>query len=956
MRNRFIYNIFIFACAALCALSCTGNDLDDGGGLRDGDGVGTVAFNVAYRPLAGATLGRTRSEKGDIIGAVDNIFIAWYRENRTLAGSCYLPKDKLTITEPGRDSDCETTTEHADFECKIPYGNYRIYAVANMGDLTGDSRIAKESDFRNIPLTWNTADIAANCQMSGYFRTDDNFSVPDADSIVRINRPNVTLHSWIRRAASKVTVAFDATRLNENIYIYIKSAQIMDIPKTCPLVDRNAPSSDGELWHEGDTIRFGDGDDYTQWLRLSCGRGANLYGSHANDAPSMFFYENMQGLHPNKHEYKNFESKDNVPYGTYVEVKGYYVNNSAQSPSYGNIVYRCMLGKNMTDDFNAERNTHYRLTLVFNKNANEVDWHIDYDYVPKPPEIVVPNPMYISYLPNRFLNIPVTVYFDPQIATVESLDVDIVKNEWSYPDHKYYGLENDPNLNKGYLSLEGTTASSVDRTAVFTKSKRFSVSANSNDPDTVRRFTVPVWTRPQDLGQGYSGNNYYVGRTRRATLKLAVNIKRVADGSIYQINNNVEVIQIERLVNPKGIWRKNGSEKPFRITLKYSDSSPTVASEFKDIVSDGPWSAKIIKGEDWVRIKDAEAGDDAYGTEPITGSTGSKADFFFKPVDGNPGGGCRFGLIEVRIHDNTCPHVICVSQGMGPVDIGGRKWHMSNVEYSGKDAENPVLEGSMFKFGSDIAFRSLNNLKDGYGFRVDAHDKTFQVYDGNGIKTTAVFMDVPANYNGFTQVAKMSDPDDYRPGVKSRVANYADYNSLTDINKYTRYYGVLYGDECEKTLDVDTDTNEYTAVGEKKGMRGIFVCEDNTGTHLFFPIGNAGHGRRHCKELNEGIGAQEVYGDLRYGNRYEEMPVNTAKAVPCLFDLWRETGAIYWYGERYAEKNHYGFDMNYFTMGFESYTAQRAWTATDINNPLKDSSGNSIGQSDACFVRRVYEE
>ena len=56
----------------------------------------------------------------------------------------------------------------------------------------------------------------------------------------------------------------------------------------------------------------------------------------------------------------------------------------------------------------------------------------------------------------------------------------------------------------------------------------------------------------------------------------------------------------------------------------------------------------------------------------------------------------RIGKLEVKFLNNTCTHVILVSQGLGPVEIGGRKWHMTNVRYCGVDEENPLLEGSMF--------------------------------------------------------------------------------------------------------------------------------------------------------------------------------------------------------------------------------------------------------------------
>lgn len=955
MNKRLIYRIFLVVWVMLCALSCTKEDLPEYSPIGDGDS--DVAMGITFRPLTGATLGGgTRSVKGDSIGTIDNIFIAWYGTDRTLVGSCYLPKDKLRITTPDRPTQPdgttpitpptgETKTQHAEFDCKIPYGRYRIYAVANMGDMTNDDRIQKEQDFKAIPLEWRADDISKNCQMSGYFKVEGE---NPADSVAVIDRPNLSLHAWIRRAVSKVTIAFDATRLNENIYIYLKTAQIRDIPKNCPLVDTNTPTSSDLLWAEGDTIVYGRGSDYEKWVRISCGRGANKYGSHDNDAPSLFFFENMQGKHDNKHQYKNYESKDDVPYGTYVEVTGYYVNKSAESPSYGNIIYRCMLGKNMENDFNAERNAHYKLTLVFNKDANDVDWHIDYDYVPKPPEIVVPSPMYISYLSNRFTDIPVTVYFDPKLVKVKSLTANIVENNWGFEDHKYYGKENNPNLNKGFLSLDLVNSTSTAITN-YKGSKSFSpVSAT----DTTNFFKVPVYTRPMGLGNGFSGNNYYVGRRRYAKVELVATIENLnADASgkktEFTIKDTVDIIQVRRIVNPKGIWRKGDSTKEFRVTIKNTNSNPTVADVFDDVVSEGPWSASILKGADWIQIKDVES--DTWGTETVKGGTGSKVEFDYRPATTYENG-CRFGLIEVRVHNYTCPHVILVSQGMGPVDIGGSKWHMSNVKYCGVDEDNPLLEGSMFKFGwSGVAFRSKNNLQDGYGFRENAFYKTFETYDSNGKESTAVFGDVRADKSGFTSAA-MNKADKFGT---SHVATYEEWQGITDLNKYTRYYGIMYGDECTKTLSTNTVTNTYTEVGEEKGMRGCFVCDNNTGVHLFFPIGNTGYGRRLYRDDNNlRGGAQAVNGALKYADRSSEMedPTDTPRNRPCFYDLWRETGAIYWY-QKAGGDTHYGFDINYFTFGFQSYTTRNVWDANKSPAPT-----SSVPQSDICLIRRVYDK
>ena len=91
----------------------------------------------------------------------------------------------------------------------------------------------------------------------------------------------------------------------------------------------------------------------------------------------------------------DLDFKDGVKYGSYIEVKGYYVNKTATNASQGPIVYRFMLGKDTERNCDAERSNHYKLVLKFNKDANNTDWHIEYE--PENPEISVASPLYISY-------------------------------------------------------------------------------------------------------------------------------------------------------------------------------------------------------------------------------------------------------------------------------------------------------------------------------------------------------------------------------------------------------------------------------------------------------------------------------------------------------------------------------------------------------------------------------
>ena len=144
--------------------------------------------------------------------------------------------------------------------------------------------------------------------------------------------------------------------------------------------------------------------------------------AHAHTARSLFFYENMQGTGKNKQQphpddstkiwYPNPSEndltsgwKDHKPYGTYIEVSGYYRNSSNNEfVSSGPIKYRFMLGQNTSTDYDAVRNAHYKLTLVLKGNGNDADWHIDYK---EKVGLHISSPQFISYLYNKDMNLTV---------------------------------------------------------------------------------------------------------------------------------------------------------------------------------------------------------------------------------------------------------------------------------------------------------------------------------------------------------------------------------------------------------------------------------------------------------------------------------------------------------------------------------------------------------------------
>ena len=282
-------------------------------------------------------------------------------------------------------------------------------------------------------------------------------------------------------------------------------------------------------------------------------------GGHGETSQALFFFENLQGSGTKHNYHPNDPSwdKDMKTYGTYIEVKGYYVNRTADNASQGPIIYRFMLGKDVTSDFNAERNNHYKITLCFRNDANDPDWHIVYE--PVQPQLSIPDPVYISYVPNESVNIPVVVRGGTSSTQVKA---EIIESHW-YGDkgHKYDYLFTE--ASKGIISL----AKTGDGAATLT---------GSSNPAQVLAdrclYNIPVYTRGLTLGSSLSGYNYFPHDTRTGTIRFTATI----NGTTY--TKDVRIVQVKRVVNPAGVWREASSTKPFNfrlMELKEDDDSNT---------------------------------------------------------------------------------------------------------------------------------------------------------------------------------------------------------------------------------------------------------------------------------------------------------------------------------------------------------------------------------------------
>ncbi len=388
------------------------------------------------------------------------------------------PNTDMPNDAGGQDVQGEKTTSRATFTLKdIPFGRYYLYCVANMGRIENSEENLQKfhfvKDLQKTLVEWDETDMTKNAQMFGYFTLDGNdtntsngFDAP----LVPINQTRTRLHSWIKRAASKVTVAFDGSGLHNGIWVYIKSVTIKDIPRYCKIGATNSVhtleadsmiiNGDKILYNTKGELQPGEkqGETTKDWLMVTKGNG--IQGAvkvedgdtivHSEYNQALYFYENMQGNYKDavnktyynkKPDWNNvgwtpkpdqYDYKDNVKYGSYIEVDAYYVSNNEDQVSHGDIKYRFMLGQDDTYDYNAIRNHHYKLTLGFRGWANQPDWHIE--YVEPETEFFIDPTYYVSYRYNTRSEFPVRF-----VGDVEEFVVEIVENNWAPFDSKPTG-------------------------------------------------------------------------------------------------------------------------------------------------------------------------------------------------------------------------------------------------------------------------------------------------------------------------------------------------------------------------------------------------------------------------------------------------------------------------------------------------------------------------------------
>lgn len=1010
-----------------------------------GEGKASISATLDFKPMSSA-LSRTRAA-GDALKDISSLHVLLYDKDKNLIKNWKI--DGYTVSDENRtDKDAEanpngehhtaeTTTKRATFKLpeEIGFGKYYMYAVANIPDLLTNSAYSEAiktvDGLKNIPLTWDSEDVAKNGQMIGFFTKSSALALSADDESLIVNEKSLKLHAWLRRAASKVTVAFDASNLNDGIRIHFKSIKIKHIPKTCYLGRDNTPgytsstfeetngkSRDEELHEDGEIYYYNgrpddpDNEAFESWPFVS--RGKSIYGLmpsgqtapetpeiadyHTENTPALYFYENLQGNEKSKPGIKDkrqdsdkngvldapglpgdktYCSKDGVEFGTYIEIEAYYDARLSDRPGEGKIIYRFMLGQDVIKDYNARRNCHYKLTLKFNRYANDVDWHIEYR---EDKELIVPNPYYISYLYNQEATIPIKLK-GSNLENVK-LEVRIIENHWwpTLEENDTYQYADTSKVYPqghvreavwhGFLSLAKDNRKIIGDGLHYKNNKDWNKTEWQSKPENeIRTFDdltvgnhgnysvelvkgsngglhlkMPFYTRPKQMipTSGYTGNNVYVAYPREAKLQMRMLDKTT--GQILQdkegnnLIDTISIIQVRRCVNPKGVWRSWDNDESFHVVMKILPREG--ADKFETYDSKGPWRAKVeVDKNNMIRLKGA--GSDGY----VHGTIDSSMDFY---IEFN--GKCanseevRSAIVLVEYNNYTCHHRIFVRQGYAPITLNDQqiKWHTFNLYSGTEETESPLEEGSLFKYGNlEDAILAENNKT--YGFQKPVGSSTLLLAGGGAKSWSNITANTADNAPGFSdkniQVADVTNPDG--PKVSVRVATVDDYKKLRDGADREFGYGVLYGDGATETLEkVDEVYGYYRDGNASYGMRGCFVYNKVNGNNLFFPIGASGYGRRASDHV--WYEHQIPTGSLQYAwrsQKYSESPNgwSTLQYRPMFESVWMRPGAAYWC-QQLADGKSY-LDVNYFTLDF----------SLGDKEPLSGSSGS------ACFIRCVED-
>lgn len=511
-KYSIIFTIILAAWTVTLA-GCTDELIDRTVNIPDAEAE--IKGEVIFKPLVSMEI-QTRAEapEGTKCTGIKSLYVFFFNSEEQLLKEYSGKVDFTPALSEG------STHERVTFKKKVASGQYYVYAVANISEEEKNALMQATSieNFRKFKLDWD-GDIEKDLEMFGVFKQGykEGDSAPDnedfeADELITITPKENSLHSWVRRAASKVTVDFNGKNLKEGVTVYIKNAVLKDVASGALLGTTGSAvgTNDIELATSAYSITYGTGESYSNWPTVTKGKAfspAEIWGDqhvasfHDDKAKALPCYENMQGTHTDKSKLQDknedgiidSKSKDGVDNGTYLEVEGYYVADRPEYKSEGKIIYRFMLGKDAVNNFDLVRNHHYKITMNFKDYGNDIDWHIEYAEkcldISYPEDVNYQGKFFVPALDYNITHNSGHTFDKQNVITVTSYIANDTGNVWIEPDditYTYYlyndqtGTWDNDNSTSGWLT---TTKGEVsgDQTQ-----KQYTFVASMMNPEPVK--------------------------------------------------------------------------------------------------------------------------------------------------------------------------------------------------------------------------------------------------------------------------------------------------------------------------------------------------------------------------------------------------------------------------------------------------------------------------------------
>lgn len=246
MKLHHIFSYLILCiCTAIGFSSCV-DDFEPGFGEVDGS-IRPIKVSVAFERAVATGLG-SRSDDGNSIQDISSLRMLIYDTDSALVHDLliwdngrktglyeFVTDESYSAYKADKDGMDDNDSALLSFNLRLKTGRYFIYAAANAESELSVADYSTIKGLKAVTCVWDTVDVKANSQMFGIFSLKANANAYKEDKPVTVTNTTDGLHCWLRRLASKVTVAFDGSDLYDNVQIYIESVALRDIPRQCAL-------------------------------------------------------------------------------------------------------------------------------------------------------------------------------------------------------------------------------------------------------------------------------------------------------------------------------------------------------------------------------------------------------------------------------------------------------------------------------------------------------------------------------------------------------------------------------------------------------------------------------------------------------------------------------------------------------------------------------------------------